>query len=166
MKQSLVDGFLAYYDAARAAARGFSVVQSKDIALRLLELEHEWAFSYMPPEPPSTGPAAPTRWFEVTDFGLMSEEMLRAKVHLDHMTHNHRDMPLDDLMVDVAVSFGKVVTPLDPAVPPFYLINGDRESIYQLRLRIKALFDDNGNVMSRDEVVARLRANNDTVQEL
>ena len=160
MKQELVDGFLAYYDAARAAARGFSVVQSKDIALRLLELDVEWA---RPPDEPPTSPTAPTRWFEVADFGLMSEEVLAAKLGF---AGGPEPTDLDDLMVQFAIAFGKVVTPLDPAVPPFYLINGLRESIYELRLRVKALFDDNWNVMSRDEVVARLRANNDTVQPL
>ena len=113
-----------------------------------------------------TSPSAPTRWFEVTDFGLQSEEWLQTKLALEAMDTEAGTGDLDRLMVIFAESFGKVVTPIDPAVPPFYLINGQRESIYELRLRVKAMFDDNWNVMSRNEVVARLRANNDTVQEL
>jgi len=159
MKQELVESFLAYHAAVPAA---FSAAQRVAIALRLLELEHEWAFA-TPSEPPSIGPTTPTRWFEVTDFGLMSEEVLAAKLGF---AGGPEPTDLDDLMVQFAITFGKVVTPLDPAVPPFYLINGQRESIYQLRLRIKALYIDEWNTWSRDDVVARLRANNDAVQAL
>ena len=159
MKQELVESFLAYHAAVPAA---FSAAQRVAIALRLLELEHEWAFA-TPSEPPSIGPADPTLWFQVTDWGLKNEEWLRQILQLNGY-EAWRSADLDTIMCEWGKT--KVVTPLDEDVPPFYLINGDRESIYQLRLRIKALFDDNWNVMSRDEVVARLRANNDTVQEL
>ena len=158
MKQELVDGFLAYHAAVPAA---FSAAQRVAIALRLLELEHEWAFATPSESPP--GPAAPTRFFEVTDWGLRNEEWLRQTLQLNGYEAWH-SADLDTIMCEWGKT--KVVTPLDPDVPPFYLINGTRESIYELRLRIKALFIDEWNTWSRDEVVARLRVNNDVIQPL
>jgi hypothetical protein len=156
MKQSLVDEFLAYY--AALAGHGLSVGQRVTTALELMEFE---VVGVSPSEPP-----APTRWFEVTDYGLQSEEWLRGKLSTSSVMPYSPTDDLDTVMVNFAKVYGKVVTPLDPAVPPFYLINGERESIYQLRLRVKALYIDEWNTWSRDEVVARLRENGDTVQPL
>lgn len=113
-------------------------------------------------------PSEPDRWFDVTDMGLMSEEMLRAKLNLDDPFHadEHNDLDADELMVDFSVTFGKVVTPIDQDVPPFYLINGARESIYLLRLRRKEQHDDSWNIAPRSVIVDALRASGDTVLEV
>ena len=155
MMQDLLESFLAYH---AAVPTSFSAAQRVAIALRLLELEHEWAFAT-----PPVGPVAPTRWFEVTDDGLQSEEWLRQTLRLNGY-EAWQSADLDSIMCEWGKT--KVVTPLDEAVPPFYLINGVRESIYELRLRVKALYINEWNTWPRDTVVARLRANNDTVQPL
>jgi hypothetical protein len=144
---------LEFIDAKRS---NLTPLQRANIAATLAVAEHT---------PGAVTPPMPTRWFEITDMGLMNEEMLRAKLALEHPDWL---VPpdLDGLMVVFAMGFGKVVTPTDQAVPPFYLINGGRESIYQLRLRAKALHVDDWNTWPRADILSRLRENGDAIQEL
>lgn len=155
----MIDRWLQIHDDSRLAF--LSPARRVTVANAILLAEAQGGYG---PEPYPPTPT-PTRWFEVTDFGMQSEEWLRAKLRLE----NHPDwnlVDIDTIMVDFSLVFGKTVTPLDPAVPPFYLINGVRESIYKLRLRVKALYIDEWNTADREYVVARLRANGDTVQPL
>lgn len=153
MKQELVDGLKAYY----AALVGISTAKRWDLAIGLLTLEH--ATQAAP------GPSEPMRWFGVTDMGMISEEELRQLL-LANGYLQWQSADVDTVMVEFAMRYGKVVTPIDQEVPPFYLINGARESIYLLRLRAKEKYLDWWNTAPREQVVQALRDAGDAIQEL
>ena len=150
----MIDRWVRIHDDSRLAF--LSPARRVTVANAILLAEMQGG-SILPSEP------APTHWFEVTDWGRQNEEWLRQNLRADGYAA-WESADIDTIMCEWGKT--KVGTPLDPAVPPFYLINGQRESIYELRLRLKALHIDEWNTWSRDFVVARLRANGDTVQPL
>ena len=113
----------------------------------------------------TANPTEPMRWFGVTDMGMMSEDELRQTL-LPYWGYAIV-AEIDDIMIEFSLHFGKVVTPTDQTnIPPYYLINGVRECIYQLRLRVKALHIDEWNTWSKDLIIQRLVENGDQVQAL
>lgn len=154
MKQTLVDDLRAYY----TALVGISTAKRWDMALGLTAIEHGSAV---------TPPDKRILWFTVTDMGLMVEEELRQLLRTKGFS-SWETADTDTVMCEFAKTeyYGKIVTPMDHNVPPFYQINGQRESIYQLRLRTQALFDDQWNVAPRSYIVQKMRDNGDTVHEL
>ena len=104
-------------------------------------------------------------WFGVTDMGMMGEDELRQTL-LPYWGYAIV-AEIDDVMVEFSKHLGKVVTPTDQTnIPPYYLINGVRECIYQIRLRVKALHIDEWNTWSKDLIIQRLIENGDQVQAL